>query len=574
MIGICLFSSLLVLLGGQAKGREGGGIPSTPKLLVYVSVDQLAARYIGRFRPFLGKGGFRRLLEKGAYFARGTYQDSATETGPGHSVLGTGTYPCQSGIVGNAWLEGPKLRMRYCVAGKKGMSPETLQVRTLSDQWKKTFGKNSHIVSISLKDRAAILLGGHEADYVGWGRTLGTSTFYRERGLSKWGRQAQKVLQSFVTSEKKKWNGVKWEPIWKTWEPAKIKALLASGLRGDDDPAERAPRPWKNHFPHLLSSKGRLMASSPFGNAFLAKATRTLIRDSALALGRDSVPDLLLLSFSSSDYVGHSFGPDSWEVADTFLRLDRQIAALLRQLDQDVGEGNYVFCLSADHGVAPIPGPASNMKYLNLRSWNAEEPEESGLFPRLAEALGKEFAPSLPEGFHSVQPYGAGKFRRVRFPLFKCLGRVIYLRQSILDKYELDSKRVSRFMRDWLVQQSEVLEAATAWDLQKRRSSEFSKHPIWNLFANAYFPGRSGQIFYALKPQFLGFLPRKGLAASHGTIHSYDREVPIFFFGAGVSQGKLVRNAVSVARMVPTAAKLFGISPPASCKEAALPLSK
>ncbi len=569
MIGISLLFPLLVLAGSVPKGI-GGRDASRPKLLVYVSVDQLAARYIERFSPFLGPGGFRRLMAKGVYFSRGSYMDSATETGPGHSVLSTGTYPCQSGIVGNLWLEGPALKRRYCVGGTKGMSPATLKVPTFSDQWRKVFGPKSRIFSLSLKDRAAILLGGHKADYVGWGHSLGTSSYYLDRGLSPWGKRAKEVLRRYVKGERKHWKGARWEPIWNSWKPAKVHALLKRGLRKDDDPAEQAPRPWKNHFPHVIGPKGRLLFSSPFGNAFLVKAAEALLQDSVLALGRDGIPDLLLLSFSSNDYVGHAFGPDSWEVADTFLRLDRQLEGLMNQLDQRVGEGNYVLCLSADHGVAPIPGPGSKMQYLNLRSWVPEEPEKSGLYPRLAMALAKEFAPSLPEGFQAVQPFGAGKFRRVRFPLFSSSGREIYLRKNLLDRYDLDEKTVSRFIRIWLQSQAEVLDAASVWDLQNMTEEQASKHPSWKLFLKACYPGRSGDVFYALKPQFLGFLPRAGLAASHGTIHSYDREVPIFFYGAGVPGGKKFSKAVSVARMVPTAARLFGIAPPSSCREAPL----
>ncbi len=380
------------------------------------------------------------------------------------------------------------------------------------------------------------------------------------------------ILKNFAVSQRKSWKGAVWEPLWKTWEKERVKALLASGIRPDDDPAERAPRPWKNSFPHVLSHKGRLLSSSPFGNLFLEKAAETLLRDPVLALGKDETPDLLLLSFSSTDYVGHAFGPDSWEVADTFLRLDRQLARLLHLLDQRVGKGAYVFCLSADHGVAPIPGPHSDMEYLDLRAWHPKEPQKNGLYTRLALALGKEFASALPEGFHPVQPFGAGKFRRVRFPLFSSSGRMIYLRKKVLAKYGLGLPSVARFIRDWLKRQPEVLEAATAWDLQALESDRETKQPILGLFKHAFFPGRSGEVFYALKSRFLGFLPRPGLSASHGTVHPYDREVPIFFYGPGVPAGKEVKRPVSVAQMVPTAAKLFGMDPPPSCEEEPLPL--
>jgi hypothetical protein len=452
------------------------------------------------------------------------------------------------------------------------MSPETLKVPTLSDQWRRVFGRQAKILSLSLKDRAAILLGGREADYVGWGKGFRTSLYYQERGLSPLGKHVQAVLGRFSASEKSNGTAALWEPLWKGWNPSKIKALLGTGLREDDDPSEMPPRPWKRTFPHRLSSKRRLLTSSPFGNEYLAKAATILLEDSAVGLGRDEIPDLFLLSFSSTDYIGHAFGPDSWEVADAFLRLDRQLAKLLVLLDRTVGKGNYVFCLSADHGVAPTPGPGSKMKYLDLKALDAENPQESGLYPRLAMALAKEFAPSLPEGFQAVQPFGAGKFRRIRFPLFTSSGRVLYLRRNILEKYDLEVEQVSKFIRDWLQRQPEVLEAASVGDLRKLNGEQSNKHPIWLLFRNAYFPGRSGEVFYALKPHLLGFLPRSGLSASHGTVHPYDREVPIFFFGPGVPHGKTIHQPVSVARMVPTAAKLFGMVPPKTCKEDPLPL--
>ena len=333
------------------------------KLAVLVVFDQMRGDYPARWRSLYGNGGFQRLMTEGAWFTDCHYPYGTTTTGPGHASILTGTCPDHHGIVNNNWNErGVDV---YCAASLRdtivpppivakgakppaGGNPERLLSETVADVLKQTYGPRSKVFGLSLKDRSAILTTGKQPDGAFWfdGRLI-TSTYYTERlerRYPDWGRPF------YRSSRVHQWFGTDWDRFRPDLDYARH-----SGP--DDAPGEPANR---QSFPHSLtggktagSAYYSALAASPFGNELLLDIAKHCIVGENL--GHDSIPDLLVVSFSSNDLIGHAWGPDSQEVMDVTLRTDALLADLLRFLDARVGHGNYTLALTADHGVCPVP---------------------------------------------------------------------------------------------------------------------------------------------------------------------------------------------------------------------------
>ncbi|MGA0870303.1 MAG: alkaline phosphatase family protein, partial [Planctomycetota bacterium] len=330
----------------------------TPRLVVLVSVDQLATWVFDAARPhFADDGGFARLIDHGTLFANCAYAHGCTATGPGHATLGTGAPAAVHGIVDNQWIDPVTGAGVYCATtpgaepvggGPANRGPDTLKVPTLGEALKAQ-RPGARVVGLSFKDRGAILPAGRGADaalYFDQGAGHFVTTTAYASSIPAW------VTRFEATYPLTRYFGQTWD---RYGAPEAFEGLV------DDRPFE-GPDPNKSRTLPKTIDGGRKelrprfyahLYASPFANEVLVDLARAAI--DAYDLGEDDVPDLLTISFSAPDAVGHQYGPESHEVRDTLLRLDRDLGVLLRTLDARVGRGEYLVLLSSDHGVGPCP---------------------------------------------------------------------------------------------------------------------------------------------------------------------------------------------------------------------------
>ncbi len=361
----CALVVSLLTLGITASSTATADEPASvakvtrPKLVVVVSVDQYCQDYLVRFADNLSRNeGFVAEIRKaGLEYSECHHRHAFTVTAPGHSVQLTGAYPNTNGIVGNNWYDAITGGDRYCVQDDsvqivgiptgKAMSPRSLLVETMGDSLKRTY-PSAKVFGIAIKDRAAILMSGHRADCAFWMASDNwvTSTYYRNdippylRILNE-----GKILQRYRGA---------------TWDLLLPKESYKNTVAPDKNDWENAPAKFTTDFPHQLYKVGEgkdddfadQVLYSPFGNDVTLQGARALVEGEQL--GKDEIPDLLTINLSSNDYVGHAFGPDSLEVEDMTYRTDRQIKSFMDFLNEQVGAGNWVLALTADHGVAPI----------------------------------------------------------------------------------------------------------------------------------------------------------------------------------------------------------------------------
>ena len=528
--------------------RPGFAAPdsASPRLVVLVVFDQMRADYLERWHDLWGEGGFGRLEGQGASFQNCRYPFAFTFTGPGHASIVTGCSPARHGIVGDYWLDRASGKDVDCAVvgdfepvpvgkavGNGGSSPVALLAPSVGDALKDATKGRARVVSLSLKDRSAVLMGGRKPDACCWldpwsGQFM-TSTYYSNR-LAGWVAEFNRGRPADY------WFGKDWT----RFRPS-LDYVRYSGA--DDVPAE--DRAWFQGrvFPHPmtggLARPGRdyygAVACSPFGNELLLGLVKRAIE--AEDLGRHDVPDLLCVSFSSNDDVGHAWGPDSQEVLDISLRSDDIVARLLTELDNRVGQGRYLVVLTADHGVCPLP--------------------------ELSQARGKEaqrIAPSLltrrAEQFLSERFGTPGEKSRW------ILGRAdnwIYLNSSLLMARGVESGKVQTALVDWLKQQPGVLSAFSRLELKRDSRSD----PLGKLVRASFHEERCGDVAFVLKPYYLLTSGLRGTL--HGSPHEYDRHVPLLVYGPEVIPGRRA-EPVSPLAVAAILCRALKVKPPAQAE--------
>jgi hypothetical protein len=529
------------------------------RLAVLIVFDQLRGDYLTRWRDLYGKEGFRRLLDDGAWFQNCHYPYAHTVTGAGHASLATGCSPRTHGIIANNWYERKEGEVVYCSASSRyelvpapapergekkskrtAGNPDRLLAATLADALKTVTRGKGKVVALSLKDRSAVLPGGRRPDACYWqsSRTgnFVTSTYYRDR-LHPWVENFNR--QRLVDS----WSGKQWRRLRPDLDYVKY-----SGP--DDVVGEGKGFGQGRAFPHPLGSLKKsaknyyaAVYNSPFGNEVLL----ALVKDAIVAerLGSRDVPDLLCVSFSSNDPIGHCWGPDSQEVLDVTLRSDLIVRDLLAFLDDKVGKGRYVVALSADHGVCPLP----------------EVSVKRGIKARRV--------PPLPLALRA-ELFLAEKFGKPEESKGGCIESVtedqVYLNRAWIKACGLKQTEVEKTLVDWLKKQTGIRTAYTRTELL-RGVPENDKigHVVWRSF----HPDRSGDVVPVLKPYYL-FLSALSTGTTHGTPHDYDTHVPLLVYGGGGVQQGIRKEAVTPQAAVPILAHALGIKPPATC-EAGLP---
>ena len=502
--------SSVSLTFGQKKTTES----ARPALVVGIVVDQMRYDYLYKYADRYSNNGLKRLMREGMNCQDNHYNYAPTVTAAGHASVYTGTVPAVHGIVGNEWTDVASGKKVYCTddstvstvgtTGKTGfMSPKNLWTSTITDQLKLSQNFKSKTIAIALKDRGAILPGGHAADGAYWydskeGRWI-TSSFYMQ-SLPKW-------VQAFNAEQRpQKFTKAGWNTLYP------IQTYTQSGP--DDSPyeskmaGEAAPV-----FPHTLQGGNplELIRTSPYGN--------TLTKDFAIQamteekLGKNGTTDFLAVSFSSTDYVGHSFGPQSIELEDTYLRLDQDIAEILTYLDKNYGKDQVLVFLTADHAVAEVPG------YLNSHKM------PGGVFDRVKAMA--DIKKATQEAFGQTDLIVGEDNSQ------------LYFNKAAIAKMNIDRQKLIQVVKQSLQKQVGFQEII---DLQHIEGTTLN-----NLYAttirNGYNPDRSGDVMILLKPQwFIGYKT----GTTHSTLYAYDTHVPLLFYGWKVKPSEVTeRTSIS-----------------------------
>lgn len=514
----------------QKKTDLNNGI-DRPKLVIGIVIDQMRWDYLYRFYNKYSEGGFKRLINKGFSFENTMIPYTPTVTAAGHTCIYTGSVPAVHGIVGNDWIEKSTGVWMYCsqdksvqtvgsfsVAGQ--MSPRNMFASTIGDELRLATNFKSRVFGVALKDRGGILPAGHSANAAYWfddstGNWI-TSTYYMS-ALPQW-------VQGF-NSEK--------QPdamMGKGW------SLLYGADQYDQSTADstlfekRIPGEVTTTFPHALTTRnGKNYFSlrySPFGNTLTMNFAKRLIESEQL--GMSGQTDMLCVSFSSTDYVGHTFGPQSLEIEDTYLRLDKDLESFFAYLDDKEGKGNYVVFLSADHGAPQSPDFLRSVKI------HAGTLQGSVLMKDLNAELAKKFkVNNLLQGYSEYQ---------------------LYLNHSKADSASLKESEVLDYTVDLLLKRPEVMNAFSYANFSAAILPEALKQRL----TNGYFSKRSGDIQMILKPQYTDNLPA---GTDHGVWLSYDAHIPLLFYGWGVKPGKTNRETY-MTDIAPTVTALLHVQMP------------
>ncbi len=555
---VALLAVLVAGSNGQATLDQAMFAKQQPRLAVVISIDQFRADYLTRYRDLYlpamknGKpGGFLYLMETGAWFTNAKFQHFPTYTGPGHAVIGTGAPPYLTGIVGNEWLDRRSLLPMYCVLdlsakviGGVGipMSPKNLLVSTFGDELKRATGGKAMVVSISMKDRAAILMAGRLADDVVWldksNGHLESSDFYCRNGkLPDW---AQKIddedfVRKFI------------QPTWdlsavgkanldRAWQPDRSHVTPAKGFGarfphpvilppGD---AARANDPDKEK-----SSEIDRFTFTPWGNDYILTCAERAI--GARSMGGDEVPDSLTINLSPNDYLGHRFGPDSPEVLEMCLGTDHALSDFFGWLDKHVTGGldSCLITLTADHGVAPIPEEAAKVGF------------PVGRTP--AENLEKGLADTLNSKFP-----GGNSF------VVRASEQWFYFDHKALAGRTVTEAQVEDAMAEYLRRQPGIFAAYTRTQFL---SGSLPHTEVGRSLERGFLASRCGDVVAVVEPWWQ--MDSGSGGTSHGQPFTYDQHVALLMRGPGIKKG-IYTDPVSPEDIAPTIATILGVAFPSA----------
>jgi predicted AlkP superfamily pyrophosphatase or phosphodiesterase len=506
---------------------------SGPKLIVGIVVDQMRFDYLYRFRNNYTDSGFKKIMNDGANFTYAHLNYVPSNTAPGHATIYTGTTPFFHGIIGNDWYNRDSGKHIYCtddnrykgLGGKDKMSPLNLLSTTITDQLKLSNNSMSKVIALSIKDRGAILPGGRLADAAYWynaenGNFMSSSYYMND--LPDWVKEFNnKKLPS-------KYSAMDWS----------LSKPLDSYRSSFPDDSKMEPDLFKegrSSFPHSLKNinetdKLELLKSTPYGNQLLLDFAEAVLNNEKL--GQNNVTDFLTISFSSTDYIGHKYGPNSVEIQDTYIKLDQQISDLLNILDGKLGKGNYVLFLTADHGSAEIP------ELVNTKI-------EQTISTKAISKSVKDFL---------IANYGTDKI----FSDFS--NKQIFLNNSIIREMKLNINEVRNKIAQHLKENfNYTLIIFTRDDLAGKISGRNEN----NFLLNGFNPVRSGDILIEFNP--VSYFNLNGTdRATHGTAYSYDTHIPLLFYGWGIKKQE-INNPVYTIDIAPTIADLLKITEPSGC---------
>lgn len=546
-IRVCLISIFMFLVFTTFANSQ-----AQPRLILQVTVDQLRGDMPAIVLDRCGLGGFRYLAENGIWYGDAHHPHANTETIVGHVTLATGAYPSRHGMVGNVWFDTESDRLMYNiedsnyqatggvgardmdaevdpsqVAKTDGRSPHTIITTTFSDELGLFYGDKAKIFAVSGKDRGAVSMAGHIGKAF-WYTTkdggFASSTYYYE------------TFPEWVTS----WNMKKKADLYyqTNWE---LMSDITSYRYGSQD-----DRPYENPadlgfgrvFPHPYGEVGNkyyytLLMASPVVDELTVDFAKELIKNEHL--GKDEIPDYLAVSLSSTDYVGHTFGPASLESEDNLLRLDRTLADLFAFIDKEVGLENTLIVLSADHGTPEIP------EYMAEKGLSADRINLDRLdYARLDKELTKQFGIGSEVIKITFHPY-------------------VYLDHALLKIKELDPAKVSRVVAQEMIKFDGIGYAVPSTDLAAGNLPDAS--PMARQVLRNFNPKRSGDIYIIYEPHWCATADGDVAAVNHGSPWRYDTFVPIIFAGKGVNKAYITRP-VETVDIAPTLSLYLGIKPP------------
>ena len=507
-----------------------------PKLVVGIVVDQMRNDYIYRYWDRFGEGGFKRLINDGFYFKNAHYNYIPTYTGPGHSSIYTGTTPRTHAIIANDWHIKSSAISNYCVSdtgvksigctNKNGkMSPKNQLSSTIGDELKISTNQIGKVFSIALKDRSSILPAGHAANAAFWydeitGNFISSSWYIKE-------------LPSWVNAfNNKNFPKVYLTKGWQTLYPiSSYSNSLADNNNYEASPIKKAAITFPYNYKDFIEKNDfSIIKSNPYGNTITKDlAISCLINES---LGKDNIPDLLCISFSSPDYIGHYYGPRSIEAEDIYLRLDKDIEDLLNTLDEQVGKNNYTIFLTADHGGADVPNHLIDSKI------PAGYIKEKYLVTEIKKFLQRSFGDSSIFENNSNEQ--------------------IFLDARKINQLNLKTAEVESKLADFLITINGISEAFTSSTL---KTQSFYKNDYPTLLQNGYNHKLSGNVCYIYNPAWMDY-SEKG--TTHGAGYNYDTHVPIIFYGNGIKKGNYFQY-VSITQIAPTICELLQINQTNGC---------
>ena len=506
---------------------------SKPKLVVGIVVDQMRMDYLNRFENHFGNGGFKRFYNQGFVAKNHHFDYAQTKTGPGHASISTGTPPAVHGIIANDWFDKISGEEQYCVGDDSYQSigtltnngekaPTQLLVSTFSDENRLATQSRGKAIGVSFKDRGAILSIGHAANGAYWfsGKNDGkfvSSSFYMNT-LPQWVADfnSSKQIDTYLTT-------------WDTYYP--IETYVESGP--DNIPYETTFKGKETPiFPYDLAELAPenngydILEETPFGNSLITDFTLAALE--AEALGTDNDADVLMVSYSSTDYVGHAFGINAKEVQDTYVRLDLDLARLFAALDKQVGKGNYTVFLTSDHGVAHVP------KYL------MDNKIPAGYFKE------KDFVKELK--IHTSAYFDTGGLIR------DVSNNEIFLNHDKITTECLDINKIKSYITSFTMSFEGVAMAYDTTELLKMNEN----NAIIERLQRGFHPKRSGDIVFVLQP---GFIETRKKGTTHGSAYIYDTHVPLMLYGQGVRKGTTFERT-NITDIAPTICAILGISNP------------
>ena len=509
-----------------------------PKLVVGIVIDQMRWDYLQRFQPlFKPNGGFNRMMNNGFNCNNTMLPYTPTVTACGHTCIYTGSVPNIHGIVGNNWWDKNLNKEAYCTedktivgvgntkenAGK--MSPKNMLVTTIGDELRLATNFKSKVIGIAIKDRGAILPAGHSANAAYWydkktGSFISSSYYMKNLPAYINTFNERKLVDSFYRLG---WNISLPKETYLQYctDDAKVYEYKAFGKNATGFPY--------NNLTQYIDSDYNKIISTPYGNTLTVDMAKAILQNENM--GKNDATDFLAISFSSPDYIGHSFGPNSWELLDCYIKLDEELGRLFNLLDSQVGAGNYVSFLTADHAVAHIP------------AFMQEHHLPAGLFDD--EAIAKEMNKELKNIF------GINK------TIVATHNYQITLNHPAIDSAKADKENITQWIIQYLKKNDAI---ANVFELQELMETPMNK-TLKEMLANGYYEGRSGDIQFILKP---GYIDGMKTGTTHGLWNPYDAHIPLLWYGWGIKKGSSFKE-VYMTDIAATLAALLKIQMPNGC---------
>ena len=527
--------------------------PVKPRLIVAIIVDQMRADYLDRFRDLFCPGGFNLLLQRGAVFTNANYDHAPTNTGPGHSIFLSGILPCKSGIISNSWYSIELGRTMYCVedssvygvgtdssASAGRMSPRNFGGTTVGDQLQAQ-SPGSKVIGISIKDRGAILPAGKHPTGAFWfdpqsGNWISSTYYYQN--LPEWAARfnERRLPESYV--------GTDWLKLLpeRDYRRQGLDSAVAEGsIPGEATPvfphviADLSKEPYASDFRYANAGRFSAILPTPYGDDLTVEFSESAIVGEQL--GQRGATDILAVSFSSPDYCGHIFGPDSHEIEDVIVRLDRQLAGFFAFIDSAVGLQKTVVVLTSDHGVTPFPE-----KFPRLRAGRLNSKD---VLTDLKVRIGQEY--NFNEGADNL--------------LLTLSNDYVYLDYAAIRAHGFDAARFEKSVGEAALKEQGIGRYFTRSELEKSIAEGGSSDPLQRRIENGFSEALSGGVELLVRPHSIFQGPT---GTTHGTPYDYDTHVPLLFFGPGILP-RVDSSPCTPNDIAPTLAALLGIPAPPQC---------